>query len=310
MRTRLALGFLIVVGACLTFSATASACQDVNLWLPDGAGPGDTVPYSISGISHGGTYSFTIAGVPVSGANDSTDPDVNGDSGTFTMPNLGTKELTLTASGTCSCPEDQNPQNIGRSMKYIPAPPATAPAPPTNARTPTATPAPAVQSSNHRSQPRQRQAPAGKHSVSAQRAHSATTSPAVVPTPGALTAGGSPASSSTSRSAGASAEAKESSRVPDHVLHALGSTTSVGPAKVPTLGLLLIGLLLVAGIALAAFVIYLLRNGPDPDAAVKAPAPPGPDPVEEELQQIIADEMARQLVSDLNLGEPTKVSSK
>ena len=89
MRSRLALTFAIVVGACLTFSATASACQDVNLWLPDGAGPGDTVPYSISGISHGGTYSFTIAGVPVSGANDSTDPNVNGDSGTSRCPTSG-----------------------------------------------------------------------------------------------------------------------------------------------------------------------------------------------------------------------------
>jgi hypothetical protein len=48
-------------------------------------------------------------------------------------------------------------------------------------------------------------------------------------------------------------------------------------------------------------VIYLLQTGPDPRAAIKAPAPLGPDPVDVELQEMIADEMARQLLSDLDL---------
>jgi hypothetical protein len=98
--------------------------------------------------------------------------------------------------------------------------------------------------------------------------------------------------------------AKEaSSGVPDRVLGALGSATSVGPANVPTLGLILIAVLAIVGAALAAFVIYLFRSGPDPDAAHKSPVPPGPDPVEAELQEIIADEMARKLISDLDLTE-------
>jgi hypothetical protein len=88
------------------------------------------------------------------------------------------------------------------------------------------------------------------------------------------------------------------------VLDTVGGTTSVGPANVPTLGLLAIALILVVGLGLAGLVIYIFRNGPDPDAAVRDPAPPGPDPVEAELQELIAAEMARQLLSDLNLGEP------
>src|SRR5262249_11522647 len=118
MRSRVALAFLTAAAACLAFAATASACQNVNLWLPGSAGPGDTVPYSISGISPGTTYSFVIGGKEVSGANTST--NLNGVSGTFTMPDLGSEQLTLTANGTCSCPEDANPQDISRPMLYIP----------------------------------------------------------------------------------------------------------------------------------------------------------------------------------------------
>jgi hypothetical protein len=306
MRSRLAIAFLIVVSACLTFSATASACQDVNLVLPDRAGPGDTVPYSIAGISPGATYSFTIADQQVSGSNSST--DLNGVSGTFTMPDLGSKELTLTANGTCSCPEDANPQNINDSMQYVPPAPAAAPAPPASASSPAASAAPAPSAArspndrSHRSGPPE---PVANHPSRGQGIQSAGTSPAVAPALGPSTSDASATSNSTSRSEGAKQEGKETSSVPDHVLHALGTTTSVGPAKVPTLGLLLMSVILVAGAALAAFVIYLFRNGPDPDAAVKAPAPPGPDPVDEELQQIIADEMARQLLRSLDLGEPT-----
>jgi hypothetical protein len=78
---------------------------------------------------------------------------------------------------------------------------------------------------------------------------------------------------------------------------------------VPVVGLLAIGLILIAVGAIAAFVVYVWRSGPDPNAAVRDPAPSGPDPVEAELQQIIADEMARQLLSDLELTEQPLVHS-
>jgi hypothetical protein len=74
---------------------------------------------------------------------------------------------------------------------------------------------------------------------------------------------------------------------------------SVGPAKVRR-WLLLIGVLLVAGIALAAFVIYLPGNGPDPDAAVKALLRRDQTRWRRSSSRSIAEEMARQPVSDLN----------
>jgi hypothetical protein len=100
------------------------------------------------------------------------------------------------------------------------------------------------------------------------------------------------------------------SSVPDRILGSLGSTTSVGPAKVPTVGVLAMAVIFLVGAALAAVVIYLFRNGPDPEAAEKSPVPLGPDPAEAELQEMIADEMARQLLNDLDLSVPAEVSSK
>ena len=124
MRSRVALAFLIAVGSCLAFAAFALACSITNLALPDSAGPGDTVSYSISGIEPNATYSFTIGGQTVSGTNDSSP----GDGGTFTMPNLGSQELTLTAHGTCSCPGSAETQGLYDTMTYAPPPPAAPPA--------------------------------------------------------------------------------------------------------------------------------------------------------------------------------------
>src|SRR5262245_10134910 len=106
MRSLLGLAFLIMVGSCLAFAVAASACPTSSLVLsPKTAGPGDTVSYSISGIDPNATYSFTIAGLTVSGINDST-PGVDG---TFTMPDLGSQQRTLTAQGECTCPGDVAP---------------------------------------------------------------------------------------------------------------------------------------------------------------------------------------------------------
>jgi hypothetical protein len=69
------------------------------------------------------------------------------------------------------------------------------------------------------------------------------------------------------------------------------------------MGLLLMAVIFIAGVALAATIIRLFRSGPDPMAAINAPAPPGPDPMEAELQEIIAEEAAKQLLSGLKLGE-------
>jgi hypothetical protein len=84
----------------------------------------------------------------------------------------------------------------------------------------------------------------------------------------------------------------------------------VGPARVPRLALGVAAVIFVLGTALAAFMVYLLRSGPDPKAAIRAPAPLGRDPVEAELQEMIADEMARQLLADLNLTDAGEILSR
>jgi hypothetical protein len=311
MRSRLPLAFLIAVAACLAFTATASACQDVHLALDRSAGPGDTVSYSIAGISPKATYSFSIAEKEISGTNSST--NLNGVSGTFTMPDLGSQQLTLTAAGTCSCPEDADPQPIGGSMQYVPPAP---PAPPASGSSNGSDSTPATAVPSQSSQPAKTSAK--KHAPTVSPSHSAA-APSAPGSGGAAEvrtevaapqSANTPSDSAPQPQANAKERGEASSSAPGRVFDTIGGTTSVGPAKVPTLGLLAIALILIAGLGLAGLVIYILRNGPDPDAALRDPAPTGPDPIEAELQQIIADEMARQLVSDLNLGEPTKVSSK
>jgi hypothetical protein len=299
IRSRLGLAFLIAVASCLVFTASSSACQIANLQLDDSAGPGDTVSYSISGIEPTSSYSFTIAGKEISGTNTTGNPGV---SGTFTMPDLGSQQLTLTAHGTCTCPQDANSQNLVDSMQYLPPPPPPA-ATTTTAKT---ADAPTTQVSRARHHRPSLPVAVAKPVAREQKRQGGS--------PTGLAAGSAPSNSvgsepGPSNPSSGSGEARrpgtQSSSVPDGVLNAIGSTTSVGPADIPTVGLLLIALIFIAGTGLAAVVIYILRRGPDPEAAIKAPAPIDPDPVEAELQEMIADEMARQLLSDLDLGEPT-----
>jgi hypothetical protein len=276
--------------------------------LPKTAGPGDTVSYSIAGIVPNATYSFTIAGQEISGSNTSSSD--NGVSGTFTMPDLGSQQLTLTAHGSCSCPDSSDNPGLSASMEYLPPPPPASSGSPQGS---VSTPAAVVPA--HSSQ--QPKTSAKKQAPAASPSHPSAAPSAQGSGGGAVlgTEVAPPQSVNTPSDSAPQAKAKErtgeaSSSVPNRVLDTIGGTTSVGPAKVPTLGLSAIALILIVGLGLAGLAIYIFRNGPDPEAAVRHPAPTGPDPIEAELQQIIADEMGRQLVSDLNLGEPTKVSSK
>jgi hypothetical protein len=308
MRSRLALAFLIAVVSCLAFTASAWACPTTTLVLDDSAGPGDTVSYSIAGIVPNATYSFTIAGQTVSGTNTSSSD--NGVSGTFTMPDLGSQERTLTARGTCSCPENGDNQGLLDSMQYLPPPPATSSGSPQGSDS---TPARAVppHSSQQPKTSAKRQAPAASpsHPAAAPSAQSAGGG-AVLGTEIAAPQPVNNPSDSAPQAKAKQRSAETSSSAPKRVLDTIGGTTSVGPAKVPTLGLFAIALSLMVGLGVAGLAIYIFRNGPDPDAAVKDPAPTGPDPIEAELQEMIADEMARQLLSDLNPGEATKISPK
>jgi hypothetical protein len=297
MRRTVALGVLFGVLASLLLTSSASACATASLTLPSSAGPGDTVWFSISGIEPGATYSLELNGREVaSGTNDTA---YNGVSGTFTMPDFGTQSLTVTGIGHTFHAADNDSQDPSKSMAYVP--PSSAPAPITPARSDA--PESKTAHAKREAQP-QRAIVTANHAAKKQGHDSPSTVTGVGGSP-SESVGSEPGPSNPSAGSGeAKGSAEESSGASDPVLDAIGSTTEVGPAKVPNFGLLLMVLVFVAGTALAAFAIYLLQTGPDPKAAVRNPAPLGPDPAELELQEMIADEMARQMLRELEVVEP------
>jgi len=311
MRIRVAFGFLIGLLALFPLAGSASACATASLRLDPSAGPGDTVSFSISGIEPGATYTLNLGGHEVASGTNNT--PYNGVSGTFTMPNLGTQPVTVTGFGHTFHAADSDAQDPVSSMAYEPPAPPSASAPTASASPPAASAPPKPEPSTVHPAPRvELQGPVAvaQHTAKKQKQDSPTTGSgaAAAPADAARSAPG-PSDPNSGGSGEAKRSAEESSGVRHKVVDAIGSTTRVGPADVPTVGLLALGLIFIAGTAMAAFVIYIMRRGPDPKAAIKAPAPLGRDPVEVELQEMIAEEMARRLLSDLDLGEPS-VSSR
>jgi hypothetical protein len=300
MRIRIASALFVAAATSLLLTGPAWACQQAHLTFSPSAGPGDTVSFSISSIEPGATYSIVLEGHEVaSGVNDTS---YNGVSGTFTMPDLGSQPQTAFGAGHTVHADDGDTQDPNASLQYDPpvSPPSSTPQISAPAPTPTAV-------ARHRAHRIRPQSPiaVAQQTAKKQKQDSPSTGSAAGSAP-SNSIGSEPGPSDPSSGAGA-AKAHESSSVPRRVMDALGSSTEVGPAKVPTMGLLLMALIFIAGTALAAFVIYLSQTGPDPEAAIKAPAPVPLDPVEAELQEMIGTEMARQLLSDLELGEQLPV---
>jgi hypothetical protein len=304
MRIRVALGFLIGLLALFPLAGSASACATASLRLDPSAGPGDTVSFSISGIEPGATYTLSLGGHEVASGTNNTPS--NGVSGTFTMPNLGTQPVTVTGFGHTFHAADSDAQDPVSSMAYEPPAPSSTSAPAASAPP---KPEPEPEPEAVHPAPRVKVQPpvaVAQHAAKKQKQDSPTNGAGARAAPAdAVRSAPGPRDPNSGKSGEAKGSAEESSGVRHKVLDAIGSTTRVGPADVPTVGLLALGLIVIAGTAVAAFVIYLLRRGPDPEAAIKAPAPLGHDPVEVELQEMIAEEMARQLLSDLDLGEPS-----
>jgi hypothetical protein len=322
VRIRVALGLTVVTATVLFLVVPAWGCLGEDLTTSPSAGPGDPVSFSISGIQPGAHYSVTFEGRGVaSGTNTSSN---NGVSGSFSMPDLGSSPRTVYAYADTVHPDDGDSFHLSSAIEYQPpAAPSSggssgassgASSGSSSGASSTSDSTSATGSAGHDSkQPhpsRNQNAPASSH-------HQANMNPSAksetAATPGTVAAAHQPQVSA-SDSAAPSKEKERSSgagsSVPDRVLGKLGSTTSVGPANVPTIGLLAIAVIFLVGAVLAAIVIYLFRSGPDSEAAKNSPVPPGPDPAEAELQEMIADEMARQLLDDLDLSEPAKVSSK
>lgn len=309
MRLRVGLGIVISAVALFAVVSSASACATASLtFSPTSAGPGDTVSFSLSGIEPGATYRIELNGRTVASGTNQT--NFNGVSGTFTMPDFGGEPATVTGFGHTFHAADSDSQDPSNSLGYVPPKPVkpAEPAPPKETPAPAQSQQPTAPSHHrpHRASPPIQIA---KQAAKKQRHDSAATGSAVGPAPADAVGNPTAPSNPSSGSGAGEAAGAKSAAAPKRVLDAIGSTTRVGPADVPTIGLLAIGLILLAAGGLAVFVIHLWRSGPDPDAAIRAPAPSGPDPVEAELQQIIADEMARQLLSDLDLVETSAGAS-
>jgi hypothetical protein len=284
-------GFLVGL-AFIGFAAAATACLEPQGYLgKSSAGPGEPVPFDITGTDPGAGYSVTAAGQVVASGTDADGGPGEGTSGSFTMPDLGDSPRTVDVMFNVEH-ESPVPWQSPETIQYVPPAPAPAPS------EPAATGARAGGSGADKSNGWRARDPKGDHSA----ASSASPAPAAIPTPAAAPAATpSPVSEPQQAASEVAAREEAGSSVPDRVLDAVSGRTAVGSTEVPTIGLVVVALIFVAGTALTAFAIYLLQTGPDPKAAIRAPAPIGPDPVDVELQEMIAEEMARQLLSDLDL---------
>ena len=223
--------------------------------------------------------------------------------GSFPMPDFGDQAKTVYVYMDVHHDDDGYTWSHSAPVQYVPLAPLTSGVPSPSRAPVSSSPAPA----RHRAkQPKEPHLSVITHAAEDEKRHSTGAGTAVGAAPADSVASG-PSSGDRGSDSGAQSKS-ESSSVPSRVLDAVGSTASVGPAEIPTAGLLLMALVFVVGTALTAFAVYLLQTGPDPRAAIKAPAPLGPDPVDIELQEMIGEEMARQLLSDLqpNGSEPSR----
>ncbi|HEX6586904.1 MAG TPA: hypothetical protein VF052_09140 [Solirubrobacterales bacterium] len=296
--------FALLVGLALAgFAATATACLEPRGYLGiSSAGPGDPVPFDITGTDPGAGYDVTAGGRGVASGIDGDGGPGEGTSGSFTMPDFGDSSRAVSVMFNVQH-EGSNWQSP-ETIQYVPPAPAAAPSEQAGAGDATNQGPP--EKSNKTSRPAAREPdksdPKPVSAAPAAPAVASAVRPARASEP--MRASEPTRASEPIRAASeVSVSNRAEQSVPDRVLDAVGSTTSVGPAKIPTAAMLTLAIVFVVGTALAAFVIYLLQTGPDPKAAIRAPAPLGHDPVEIELQEMIADEMARKLLADLGLGE-------
>jgi hypothetical protein len=301
MRLRACVGlFLALALALLPSQAVACNVEDIAV---GSAGPGDTFGWSIGNMTPGASYSVTFNGRKEEGK-----AAQNGSaSGTFTMPDLGDREQDVPISALITHPpsaEDPGTFHPTGTVHYVPpSPPTAPPPPPTGGPGPTASPTSGVGEAADHGLNLHR--PTIASSVSSGAAGGHNTADTADAAYGATSASAPASAAAEAARAGAPASAKRSGRarasVLDHASSLLGDTTRIGPAEVPNLALGLAALIFVLGTAVTAFVIYILNTGPDPRAAIRSPAPPGPDPLESELQEILATEMAGSLLAQLSL---------
>ena len=293
-----ACGGVLVALALILVPSQASACTLEGFAVTPSAGPNDPVGWSIGGMTPGASYSVTFSGQTQSG-----EAGQNGNaSGAFTMPDLGEDGQTVYVTAVVTHPataDDPGDWPLSKPVQYV-APPA-----PAKPREPNSVESPTGRTPRHHPDP-------GVQQQGETRAHpdSETGSPATGGGSTPISTSLSPDLSSPASApsvAPASASAEESA--PESIVRSLQGSSDVGPLSVPHLAIGALALIFLLGTALAVFAVYLLSHGPDPQAAIRSPAPPGPDPLETELQELLAEEMARALLGELSVDGDAAVAS-
>lgn len=292
MRNRLGLSVLLSVTVALIPAAVAWACNEPRGYPSSSSGgPGDSSSYSITDTEPGATYDVYVGGQYVGSGTDST-PEA-GAGGAFEMPYLGDSPKTVYVEFHIS--HEGSTWISTEAIQYTPPPPPPAPDP-EPAEPPTPKPVPDAHDPVNLGA-------LGKRSFEQRVPEDASRREQTGAYGGAFAGGigvGAAPPPSAPQSPGSATAEQEAVAVPTRIADAVGDSTELGPASVPNLALGVAALILIAGTVLSVLLVYLLRSGPDPNAAIRSPALPGPDPLETELQEILADEMARSLLAQLS----------
>jgi hypothetical protein len=309
---------LSVVYSVLGITASlASACLEPQLYVsPSTAEAGDPVSFTITGTELDATYTVTVEGISVAGGTDTDQSE--GTSGSFAMPNLGPQSRTVYARMVTQHDGSTWPDEVALQYQV----PASSPPPPAGEESPPEQP---IQQGAGSGPTQQVEEPppdgGGDHSgpkqpgddPGAARRTPATSSPGggaeVANSPGAVVATQGRAeierSTIAERAAGEhrASDEDESVAVPDRVLDAitgaLGGDTRVGPTAIPSMLVVTLALLLGMGLGGLGMLILIGRKlGPDADNVAAEVAEGYKEAeIEAELQEIIAEERARQLLT-------------
>jgi hypothetical protein len=325
----------LAIGTALVLAlgaATASACNEPTLSLgKTQASAGETVPFTIGGTEEGANYTLAIRGQTVASGTDTTAQ--SGLSGSFSMPDLGGTQTVVYVDMTADHAADGGRWTHTRSIAYVPPsggsadmapPPSQSPAPPPSqspAPPPAESPASPPSAEGPASPPsaegeggsnRGAESP-GRTAAVPEHVAKAVTAGASVSTPaagGALSSplSTSPAAASTSAAAADAARDSAGADVEGaggaghegrgaRFAEVLGGDANVGPVAVPTILLVALALALALGLGGIGLLIVVSRGlGPDRQTVATELAA-GLDEVEAELQEMIAEERARQVLS-------------
>lgn len=310
---RFGVGLVLAVAALTLLPSVAVACLEPQVFVDPGeAKAGDQVSFDLTNTERGADWSLSVDGIPVASGTDAD--DVPGVSGTFNMPNLGAEPRTVSAEAVTS--HDGSGWRATRPMQYefVVAEP-----PPSNGEagggggsiTGGGGPAEEPEATGQHDGDRGDSAaggseapgvsPASAPSVAAQAQQPELGSEAAVNHERSQRGSIDERAAVVEQSEKTADDEATGARVLDLALpditELVTDGTQVGPATVPTISLILLGLIFLAGMLAVSVVGYLAgRLTPDPRRiANEVGAVLTPDAIDAELQEMIAEQRAKRL---------------